>query len=169
MIEYVVKWRITCHECVAKHFIYLWVYVQGITSLGHNQYTGVLSIQAQKALKLWDQILWELLNNHAMPSLVFVVTQRTSCYGYFVTHYFCGCIVKVWQAWDNNQYTAILFIQASKHSSCGTRFGRNYKSTMPSSGWCMLLYDKPRAMDMLPSIPYVLSIHGQDLVGLKHN
>ena len=36
----------------------LWEYEQDMTSLKHNQYTGVLSLQEahQKYPKLWDQI-----------------------------------------------------------------------------------------------------------------
>ena len=78
----------------------LWVHGQGLTSLGHDQYTGMLSIQAQKAFKLWDQIWWELQHNHVMLRLVSIVTQRTTCHGYVATHSFCGCMGKVWQAWD---------------------------------------------------------------------
>ena len=33
----------------------LWVHGQGLTNLKHNQYIGVLSIQAHRAPNLWDQ------------------------------------------------------------------------------------------------------------------
>ena len=89
VIEYIVKWRATCHGCVAKHSIWCMGHVQDPPSLGHNQYTGVLSIQ---------------------------------------TH---------------------------KHPSCGTRFDENCKTTMPSSGLCILLHKEQHAMDMLPPIPFV--------------
>ena len=89
VIEYIVKWRATCHGCVAKHSIWCMGHVQDPPSLGHNQYTGVLSIQ---------------------------------------TH---------------------------KHPSCGTRFDENCKTTMPSSGPCILLHEEKHAMDMLPPIPFV--------------
>ena len=57
-----------------------------------------------------------------------------------------------------NQYNGILFIQISEHLSCGTRFGENYKTTMPSLGWFMLLYEEPHAMDMSPPIQHFLII-----------
>ena len=42
------------------------------------------------------------------------------------------------------------------HPICGTsEFGENYKTTIPSSGWYMLLHEKLQAMDLLPLIPYV--------------
>ena len=41
-VVYSVRWRITCHVCVANHSIYLWVHVQGLTSLGHNEYILIL-------------------------------------------------------------------------------------------------------------------------------
>ena len=42
----------------------------------------------------------------------------------------------------HNQYIKILFIQASEYPSCGTRFGKNYKTTKPSSGLSMLLSEE---------------------------
>ena len=54
----------------------------------------------------------------------------------------------------HNQYTTVLFIKASEHPRCGTRFSENCKSTMPSSGWCMMLHDEPWAMDMVSCIPF---------------
>jgi hypothetical protein len=55
----------------------------------------------------------------------------------------------------HNQYTIILFIQASEHPRCGTRFGENCKTMKPSSGLSMLLSEEPHAMYVLPSISYV--------------
>ena len=60
-----------------------------------------------------------------------------------------------------NQYTRILFIQASEHPSCGT--------TKSSSGLSMLLSEEPHAINVLPSIVHLLWVHMQDLKILNHN
>ena len=72
----------------------------------------------------------------------------------------------------HNQYTMIMFmfIRASEHPSCGIReFGENYKSTKPSSGWCILLGEEPHVMDMVPLIPHVLWLYGKGLTSMGDN
>ena len=44
-LVYVVTQRSTCHGCVAKHSIYIIGAWEGMSSLKHNHYTGVVSIQ----------------------------------------------------------------------------------------------------------------------------
>ena len=69
-----------------------------------------------------------------------------------------------------NQSTGNLFIQVSGHSSCGaSRFCENYKRTRPSSSWCRLFHEQSHDVDVLPSIPYVLCVHGKYLISLGHN
>ena len=41
-------------------------------------------------------------------------------------------------------------------------------TTKPSTAWCILLHDKPHAMDVLPPIPDVLQVHGQGLTSMGH-
>ena len=77
-VVYVGRWRSTGHQFVANHSHVLWVHVQGLTHLKHNQYTGMLSIQA------------------------------------------------------------------TEHQSCGTRFGENCKTVMPSSSWCIMFHVEQR-------------------------
>ena len=43
-LEYVVTWKPTDHECIAKYSTYLWVYWKGLRSLKHYQYTGMTYI-----------------------------------------------------------------------------------------------------------------------------
>ena len=38
---------------------------------------------------------------------------------------------------------------------------RTEKTTIPSTGWCMLLHEEQHAMDELPLIPHVLWLHEQ--------
>ena len=67
------------------------------------------------------------------------------------------------------QYTSLLFIQSSEHTSSGTQFGENCKTTKPSSRLSMLLSAEPQAMNVLPSIWYVWWEHGQGLTNLGQN
>ena len=73
-----------------------WVHGQGTTSLKHNRYTGVLSIQAHRAPKQWDQIWRGLQNNHVILSLVYILSRRTTCHGCITTHsaYLIGAWVR---------------------------------------------------------------------------
>ena len=113
----------------------LWVHGQGMTSLKHNQYTGVLSIQP--------------LGTHAVgPDLVRTAKQPchpqggVCCYTKNNMPWIFSHPFLLWvhgqglTSLGHNQYTVILFIQIPEHPSCGTRFGENCKNTMPSSGWC---------------------------------
>ena len=90
------------------------------------------------------------------------------------------------------------YIQVTQHPSCGTGFGRICKTTIPSSWWCVFLYEttchgcvtthstclmgawshlrggvccymKPHFMAMFPLIPRVLWAHRQGLTSLWHN
>jgi hypothetical protein len=70
---------------------------------------------------------------------------------------------------EHNQYHTIMLIQASEHPTSGTKFGENCKTTKPSSGLSMLLGEEPHAMGGLPSVPYLLYVHGQGLTSLEHN
>ena len=69
----------------------------------------------------------------------------------------------------HDQYTSIMFIQATEHPSCGIRFGENCKTTKPSLGWYILLGEEPHAMYVLPPIPHVLWVHDQGLTSLGHD
>ena len=68
-----------------------------------------------------------------------------------------------------NQYTRILFIQASKYSSCGTRFGDTSNIPKSSLGWCMLMHEGPHDIDVLPPISRVLFMHVNVPTSMGHN
>ena len=54
------------------------------------------------------------------------------------------------------------------HPSCGTGFGENSKTIMPSSDWCILLHEELQAMAMVPLNSHVLCLHGQGLTSPGH-
>ena len=54
----------------------------------------------------------------------------------------------------HNQCTEMLSNPAIYHPDCRTRLGRICKTTMPSSGWCILVGEEPHAMDTLPWMCY---------------
>ena len=138
----------------------LWVPGQGITSLEHNQSTGILFLKATEhpsyGIRLAENckttrpssglsmLLW--VEQQAMyvlppiPHILWVYRQGLTSLGH-------------------NQYTRILIIQASKHPSCGTRFVETCKTTRPSSGLSMLLWGEPHTRDVLQNIPQVLWVH----------
>ena len=55
----------------------------------------------------------------------------------------------------HNQYTMILFIQASEHPSGGTRFGENCITIKPASGLSILFSEESQVVGGLPGIPQV--------------
>ena len=120
--------------------------------------------------KLWDQICQELQNNNSILRLLYVVIQSRSYNGYVATNSTCLWVHRQgFISLRHNQYTMILFIQASEHSSCGTRFGENCKTTKLSSGLSRLLSEEPLDKDTLSPFPHVLCMHWQGLTSLKHN
>ena len=68
-----------------------------------------------------------------------------------------------------NQYTMIMFIQASAHPSSGTRYDENCKTTKPSSVLSVLLSEESQAIDVLSIIPRVLCVYWQGPTSLKLN
>ena len=70
---------------------------------------------------------------------------------------------------EHNQYNGIPSIHVTEHPSCGTRFGRIYKTTMSSSWWCVLLPETTPHRCVESHIPHALWVHGQDLTSLGHN
>ena len=85
-----------------------------------------------------------------------------------ISHVFCVHGQSLTSLW-HNQYTGMIFIQASQHPSCGTKFSWECKTTNPSSGLSMLLNKKPQTMDMIPSIANILWVYVQGLTGLGIN
>ena len=123
----------------------IWVHVQGLTSLGPNQYTGVVSIQA------WEHPICETRfgQNYktTKPSSCWCICytkKHRSCMWYHPLHMSCWFIYMVWQALDPiNILRSCLSKPQSTQTSCRTRFDDNCKATRPSSGWCMLLHEEP--------------------------
>ena len=71
---------------------------------------------------------------------------------------------------NHNQYKGMPLIQATERQSCGIRFGKNCKTTMPSSGWYMVLHQAEQTIDVLPHIPHVLWMYLQGLTRMMgHN
>ena len=83
-------------------------------------------------------------------------------------HIPCGFMGKIITTLWYIHYTGIMIIQATEHPSCGTRFGDNCRTMMPSSGCCMLLYEEPQVMVVLLPISYDLWVHGQGMTGLGY-
>ena len=129
----------------------LWVHVQGLTSMKHYQYTEMPSIQAtehsicgtrsdencKKTMPSSGCCMYlneELQGMHVLPS---------------IPHVLCVHMQGL-ASLGHHQYTRILFIQASEHPSCGTRFSKNSKSTKSSTGLSVLLHEEREIMAVLP-------------------
>ena len=69
----------------------------------------------------------------------------------------------------HNQYTRILFIQASVYPSYGTKFGEDCKTTKPSPGMGMLLSEEPQCVEVLQLIEHILWVYVQGISSMKHN
>ena len=110
----------------------LCVYGQGPTSLGHNQYTVILSFQALEHPSCCGTRFGETCKTTKLSS------------GWYMLYHEEPHVMDMLQAmlhilWVHgqgptsmgpNQYTRILSIQASKHPRCcGTRFDENCKTT----------------------------------------
>ena len=148
-----------CHLC------HIWVHVQGWTRLGHNQYTGMLYIHPTEHPSCRTRCVGRTCKPpcHA-PRLVYIVTWRTTFHWHFATHspHVLWVHGQGRRRLGNNQYTGMLYIRATEHPSCRTRFGITCKTTMPSTGWWVwFLHAEPQATDELPPIPYVLLMYAQ--------
>ena len=69
----------------------------------HNQYTGVLSIQAHRAHKLGDRIFGEYYKTIVPSSGWCMLSYMKNNISWMACHPFhmlCGCMHKAWQAWD---------------------------------------------------------------------
>ena len=74
----------------------LWLHGQGLTSLKHNQYTVVLSIQPLDTQAVGPDLV-RTAKNHVIPRLVHVATWRRTGHGCVTTHLTCfGC------AWERS-------------------------------------------------------------------
>ena len=73
------------------------------------------------------------------------------------------CMIdKVWQA--SGMINTLRYIHPShRDPSYRNRVGKNCKTTIPSSGWCMLWHEEPQAIDVLPPIPHILWMCEQGL------
>ena len=93
---------------------------------------------------------------------------------------FPGCVAKhyicfsfgAWERYNKTESQSIY--RGTVHPStgrprCGTGFGEYCETTMPSSGWCILLHEERQAINMLIPIPHILWVHCQDHTSLGHN
>ena len=101
---------------------------------------------------------------------MYVVTRRTTDNECAATHSTCLWVhVHAPTSMKDNQCTGTLSIKATQHPHYGTRFDeKNFKTTMQSAGWCMLLSEEPQALDILPPIAHILWVHEQGPTSLGH-
>ena len=69
----------------------------------------------------------------------------------------------------HNQYTRILFIQASVYPSYGTKSSEDCKTTKPSLDIGMFLSEEPQGTEVLPLTAYALFVYVQGISSMKHN
>ena len=69
----------------------------------------------------------------------------------------------------HNQYTRILFVQASVYPSYGTKFREDCKTTKPSLDIGIFLSKEPQGMEVLPLIEHILWVYVQGISSMKHN
>jgi len=123
-------------------------------------------------LVMWEQIWWRLLqNNDAIIRLLYVVTWKTKGHGYVSTQLACFWVhAQYLTSMVCDQYTGILFSQASEHPICGNRFGDNCKTTQPSSGSIILLDNwRTTRHGCVAKHSTCLSMHGEGITILEHN
>ena len=125
---YIGRWRTACHTCVAMYSTDSWVHVQGLTIMGHNLYTGILSIQASDHPILWYQIRWELQNHHAIHRVVYIGEEPHAMDMLSLIPHVLLVHGQGMTSLGQNQYTVIMFIQVSLpllsrrwHSNTGPR------------------------------------------------
>ena len=148
----------------------LLVHAQGQTSLGHNQYTGILLIttsehqncgtrfgNGKNCKTIRPSSGWCMLL-HEGPQAIDVLSH--------IPHILQDHIQSLAGLW-HNQCNGIPFIYASEYTIYVTRSDENCKLMMQSWGWCILLHEEPQTMDVLPPIPHVLCVYGQILKCIK--
>ena len=134
--------------------------------LGHSQYTMILFIQASEHPS-YETRFGENFCRSTKPSSGWCVILSEEAHDMDVLPpyipYFYGCMGKVWQVWDIINTQGCWLSKPTEHPSCGTRFGEKCSTTLPSSGWCILLHEEQHAMDVLLPIPHILWVHVQGL------
>ena len=152
----VLLYKTTGHGCVTTCSTYLvGAWTRSDKTVTHSMRWDTIH-PSHRAPKLCNQTWQDTQNHHTTIMLECVVTQNhrplICCYQFHIP---CGCIYKVWQSWDLVNTQGCCSSKPTKHPSCGTRSDENYKTTIPSPGWWMLLHEEHHDIDILPPIPFV--------------
>ena len=139
-----------------------------MTTLEHNEYPRMLSIQATEHPSCGARFGRICKTTMKSPWWCTLLHHTTWIYCY-PFHMSCGSMDKVWQLCDTINALGCYPTKPLINQAMGPVWQEDLITIRPSPAWCMLLHEEPQAIDGLPHNSHVLWVHGQGLTSLGRN